>query len=60
MTTGPSPAAAAGIAPIAWANGRLCLLDQTRLPAEEVWIELDDYSNVIVEFSDAYADAGRT
>ncbi len=33
--------------PIAWTNdGRLRLLDQTRLPAEEVYLELDDHRQV--------------
>ena len=33
--------------PIAWRDGRVALLDQTRLPLEEVWLELDDYRDVI-------------
>ena len=34
------------IAPIAWADGRLRLLDQTRLPGEEVWLTLTDHHQV--------------
>ena len=33
--------------PIAWRDGKVVLLDQTRLPLEEVWLELDDYRGVI-------------
>ena len=33
--------------PIAWRDGKVALLDQTRLPLEEVWLELDDYRDVI-------------
>ncbi|MBN1177316.1 MAG: S-methyl-5-thioribose-1-phosphate isomerase [Dehalococcoidales bacterium] len=32
--------------PIAWLGDRLKILDQTRLPAEEVYLELDDYRDV--------------
>jgi methylthioribose-1-phosphate isomerase len=39
-------ASATGIEPIAWANGRLRLLDQTRLPVEEVWLELEDPAEI--------------
>jgi methylthioribose-1-phosphate isomerase len=35
----PAPAAAAAFSPIAWRGGGLALLDQTRLPAEEVWLD---------------------
>ncbi len=34
------------IAPIAWADGRLRLLDQTKLPGEEVWLTLSDHHQV--------------
>ena len=34
------------IAPIAWADGRLRLLDQTKLPAEEVWLTLSGHHQV--------------
>jgi methylthioribose-1-phosphate isomerase len=27
------------LSPLLWQDGRLCLLDQTRLPAEEVWLD---------------------
>ncbi len=33
--------------PIAWSDGRLRLLDQTRLPDEEVWLELADAPAVV-------------
>ncbi len=32
--------------PIAWRDGRLALLDQTRLPLEERWLELDRVAEV--------------
>ena len=32
---------------IHWQDGKVILLDQTRLPHEEVWIELDDYRDVV-------------
>ena len=34
------------IEPIAWDSDRLHLLDQTRLPIEEVWLELTDHHGV--------------
>ena len=46
----PSPAKEEGVnslRPIAWRDGKVALLDQTRLPLEEVWLELDDYRDVI-------------
>jgi methylthioribose-1-phosphate isomerase len=46
MSTHTSPTHTIAIAPIAWANDRLRLLDQTRLPAEERWLELDDHRAV--------------
>ncbi len=39
------------IEPIAWADGRLRLLDQTRLPNEEVWLELTDHLQVVEAIS---------
>ena len=33
----------ADIKPVEWRNNRLVLLDQTRLPAEEVYLEITDY-----------------
>ncbi len=33
--------------PIHWLDGRVRLLDQTRLPADEVWLELSDYRGVV-------------
>jgi methylthioribose-1-phosphate isomerase len=32
--------------PIAWHDGQVILLDQTRLPQEEIYLELDDYQDV--------------
>jgi methylthioribose-1-phosphate isomerase len=32
--------------PIEWRGGRVIILDQTRLPHEEVYLELDDYRDV--------------
>ena len=32
--------------PIAWLGDRVRILDQTRLPREEVYLELDDYRDV--------------
>ena len=37
----------ASLRPILWRDGKVALLDQTRLPLEEVWLELDDYRDVI-------------
>ena len=34
------------ITPIAWSDGRLRLLDQTRLPDQEVWLALTDHRQV--------------
>lgn len=36
-----------GLRPIEWAGERVRLLDQTRLPHEEVWLELGDYRAVV-------------
>ena len=33
--------------PIAWRDGKVSLVDQTRLPAEEVWLDLGDYRQVV-------------
>ena len=33
--------------PIRWADGKVTLIDQTRLPLEEVWLELSDYRSMI-------------
>jgi methylthioribose-1-phosphate isomerase len=46
MSTHAATPASLGIEPIAWANDRLRLLDQTRLPTEEIWLELDDEREV--------------
>ena len=34
------------IEPFAWDSGRLQLLDQTRLPVEEAWLELTNHHEV--------------
>ena len=31
--------------PVEWRNDRLIILDQTRLPGEEVYLEITDYDN---------------
>jgi methylthioribose-1-phosphate isomerase len=48
MSTHAATPASLGIEPIAWTNDRLRLLDQTRLPTEEIWLELDDERQVAV------------
>ena len=40
------PADPSGVKPVLWSEGRLLLLDQTRLPAEEVWLSFDDEREV--------------
>ena len=42
-----TPDIATGFRPIYWSDGTVRLLDQTRLPLEEVWLELDDYRSVV-------------
>lgn len=37
----------AEIRPIEWNNGTLNLLDQTRLPTEEIWLQLVHYKDVV-------------
>ncbi len=39
--------ATASIKPIYWEDGKVRLIDQTRLPLEEVWLEFDNYRDVI-------------
>ena len=34
------------IEPIAWLGNRVRIIDQTRLPREEVYLELDDYQSI--------------
>ncbi len=43
MTATRSPT----LRPIRWRNGKVALIDQTRLPHEEVWLELPDYPSVV-------------
>ena len=38
---------APGLRPVRWVDGKLAMLDQTRLPGEEVWLELVDYRDVV-------------
>lgn len=45
MTLGHT-ATGLGIQPLEWADGRLRMLDQTRLPLDEVWLELSDVAEV--------------
>ncbi len=40
------------IRPIKWNGGKLELLDQTRLPAEQVTLELDDYRSAVAAIRD--------
>ena len=40
-------AVGAGFRPIAWAGGKVRLIDQTLLPHQEVWLELADYRDVV-------------
>ena len=40
-------AVGAGIRPIAWADGKVRLIDQTLLPHREVWLEIADYRDVV-------------
>jgi methylthioribose-1-phosphate isomerase len=35
-----------GLSPVEWRNNKLILLDQTRLPREEVYLEIEDYQDV--------------
>ena len=44
MTATRSPT----LRPIRWRDGKVALIDQTRLPHEEVWLELSDYPSVVV------------
>lgn len=46
MTSSSSSTRLLGVEPIRWAEGRLLLLDQSRLPAQEVWLELEDVAEV--------------
>ena len=41
-----SPAANVGIRPIKYQNGTLSLLDQRKLPVEEIWVDYTDYQEV--------------
>ncbi len=40
-------AEATSVRPIFWDDGKVALLDQTRLPNEEVWLELTEYEDVV-------------
>ena len=39
--------ATSNLRPICWLDGKVRLVDQTRLPLEEVWLELTDYRDVV-------------
>ena len=45
-------AEATSLRPIFWHDGRVVLMDQTRLPQEEVWLELTDFRDVIGAIQD--------
>ena len=36
-----------GFRPVRWEDGTVVLIDQTRLPTEEVWLEITDYRKVV-------------
>ena len=38
---------ASGFRPILWRDNKVRLIDQTRLPLEEVWLEVADYRDVV-------------
>ena len=38
--------------PVYWRDGKVALLDQTRLPQEEVWLHISDYSSLIAAIQD--------
>jgi methylthioribose-1-phosphate isomerase len=38
---------APSLRPIEWRGESVALLDQTRLPSEEVWLELSDFRDVV-------------
>src|SRR3954464_3320939 len=46
LSPGERPEPAAPISPLRWEDGVLRLLDQTRLPAEEVWLRCTDPADV--------------
>lgn len=43
---------ATSLKPLKWSEGLLLLLDQTRLPAEEVWLEISDYREIVEAIRD--------
>ena len=45
---------APSLRPIKWRGESLALLDQTRLPSEEVWLDLVDYRDVIALLRDPF------
>ena len=47
------------IRPIQWDNGVLKLIDQTRLPAEEVIVEVHDYRGAVAAIRDMQVRAPR-
>ena len=42
-----TPVETSELIPIHWLDGRVRLIDQTRLPTEECWLELSDYREVV-------------
>ena len=42
-----TPVETSELIPIHWLDGRVRLIDQTRLPSEECWLELSDYREVV-------------
>jgi methylthioribose-1-phosphate isomerase len=52
MTSLSSSTHLLGVEPIRWADGRLLLLDQSRLPLQEVWLELVDAAEVATAIKD--------
>jgi methylthioribose-1-phosphate isomerase len=52
MTSSISSPRLLEVEPIRWADGRLLLLDQSRLPLQEVWLELVDVAEVAAAIKD--------
>ena len=42
----------ASFRPIVWADGKVRLIDQTRLPTEEVWLEYENYQGIITAIAE--------
>ena len=50
--TAPGPVFLSEIRPIEWRDDKLILLDQTRLPAEEITVEVDRYQDAVSAISE--------